>query len=106
MRSMKIPFVINSNLFSWSYLCIKELVMSPLHSVNGISVATEKPYGSTLVNLDRRGVLRQYYGKDDGMMCPEKGVLPYSYGCSRGNSSVGTDPNNFVTKPFNSYLNF
>ena len=104
MRSLLIPFVISSKCFIWSYLCIKELVMSPLNSVRGISVATERPYGSTLVNLDRRGVLRQYYGKDDGMMCHETGLLRYSYGYSRGNSSVGTDPNNFVTKPFNDHL--
>ena len=96
MRSMliplKIPSVKYSKIFTWSYLCIKELVMSPLNSCKGISVATESPYGSVLVNLDRRGVLRQYYGKDEGIMCPEKGILRYSYGYSRGNSSVGTDP--------------
>ena len=109
MRSMLIPLVnplVNySKIFTWSYLCIKELVLSPLNSCKGISVATESPYGCVLVNLDRRGVLRQYYGKDEGIMCPEKGILRYIYGYSRGNSSVGTDPKKIVTKPFLYYLN-
>ena len=68
MRSILIPFITSSTISTWSYLCIKELVMSPLNNVNRISVATQNPYGSVLVRLDHISVLRQYYGKDEGLM--------------------------------------
>ena len=83
---------------------MEELVTSPLNSKKGISIATESPYGFKHINLLRRSVLRQYYGRDLESHCGNKGTLRYSYGYKKYNASVNTDPNNSITKPFNYYL--
>ena len=48
---------------------MEELIMSPLNSIKGITVTTESPYGQTQINLLRRSVLRQLYGRNLGSPC-------------------------------------
>ena len=105
LRSDFLPNIDQSKIFTWSYLCLEELVMSPLNSKKGISVANEDPYGFKYVNISRRGVLRQYYGKDVTSSCCKNLYPRFTYGYNKCNSSVNTDPYNYVTKPFNYYLN-
>ena len=104
IRSVLVPDITNNKIFVWSYLCLEDLILSPLNTKKGISVANEDPYGFKLVNITRRGVLRQYYGKDViSYGCQD--VCPrFTYGYNKCNSSVNTDPLNFVTKPFTYYL--
>ena len=54
---------------------MEELIMSPLNSKTGIAVATESPYGHTQINLLRRSVLRQLYGRNVQDYCPQTGKL-------------------------------
>ena len=91
---------IDNKIFIWSYLCLEELVTSPINSSKGISIAKEKPYGFTHINISRRAVLRQYFGKDNGYDSSKKGTLRFTYGYNKNNSAVNTDPRNAVTKPF------
>ena len=104
IMSMLIPNVSNHKIFIWTYLLIEDLVMSPLNSLKGISIAKEMPYGTELINILRMAVLRQYYGRDVGSKCLDNGILRYSYGHNKSNSSVKTDMTNYVTKPFSYYL--
>ena len=105
MKSKMIGNVTCSKIFTWSYLAMEELVTSPLNSKKGISIATESPCGFKHINLLRRSVLRQLYGRDLESRCPQNGTLRYSYGYKKNNASIESDPNNSVTKPFNYYLN-
>ena len=104
MKSMLIPFVKCTKIFTWSYLAMEELIMSPLNSIKGITVTTESPYGQTQINLLRRSVLRQLYGRNLGSPCPKNSTQRASYGYSKLNAAVNTDPMNSVTKPFGYYL--
>ena len=101
---MLIPKVSNQKIFIWSYLLLEELVLSPINSLKGISVAKETPYGIEQTNITRKAVLRQYYGRDAGKKCCHGGTLRYSYGHNKSNSTVNTDTDNYVTKPFSYYL--
>ena len=103
-KSMHIPNIDNHKVFIWSFLCLEELVMSPLNSPKGIAIAKETPYGFCHVNISRRAVLRQYYGKNVGYDSSANATLRYTYGYNKKNLSVNTDPTNFVTKPFSYYL--
>ena len=103
-KSILIPNVNNSKIFTWSYLCLEDLVMSPFNSLKGISLAVETPYGTHLINILRRAVLRQYYGRDVIALSNNNKRMRFTYGNNKKNSSVNTDSMNFVTKPFNYYL--
>ena len=85
-------------------MLLEELILSPLNSLKGISVTEEKPYGFPQININRRAVLRQYYGKDVRDTGTSEGVMRYTYGFNRKNLSVNADVTNSVTKPFNYYL--
>ena len=104
MKSRLIDNIKCTKIFSWSYLAMEELIMSPINSKKGIAVATESPYGHTQINLLRRSVLRQLYGSNVQYDCPLTGTQRYSYGYSKLNAAVNTDPMNSVTKPFGYYL--
>ena len=56
MKSRLITDVKCTKIFVWSYLAMEELVMSPINSKKGITVATESPYGHIQINLLRRSV--------------------------------------------------
>ena len=104
MKSRLITDVKCTKIFVWSYLAMEELVMSPINSKKGITVATESPYGHIQINLLRRSVLRQLYGRNVEYDSPLSGTQRYSYGYSKLNAAVNTDPMNSVTKPFGYYL--
>ena len=104
MKSRLIPDVKCGKIFTWSYLAMEELIMSPLNTSKGITIATESPYGYKHINLLRRSVLRQLYGRNVELQCPINGTQRYSYGYSKMNAAVNTDPMNSVTKPFGYYL--
>ena len=104
MKSRLIGNIKCNKIFIWSYLAMEQLVTSPLNSKKEISIATESPYGFKHINLLRRSVLRQYYGRDLESHCGNKGTLRYSYGYKKNNTSINADPNNSATKPFNYYL--
>ena len=105
IRSMFIPSVTNSKIFIWTYLLLEDLVMQPLNTIKGISIAKEDPYGFKHINITRRGVLRQYYGRDISYCHGSCLTKRYTYGYNKCNSSVNTDPCNYVTKPFAYWLN-
>ena len=72
--------------------------------MKGICLAMENPYGSKQINISRRAVLRQYYGKDASFSHSKNGTPRFTYGYTKCNSSVNTDPLNYITRPFNYYL--
>ena len=88
----------------WAMKSLDKLVMSPIDSKYGISLVTESPYGTTLLNVSRPAVLRQYYGTNVGTKKDGKIKIRATYGLSVLKNSVGTDPLKCVTKPFNKYL--
>ena len=81
-------------------------MLSPIDTPGGICVFCEQPMGNPIMlNIARPGVLRQYYGRN--ICFKSKDVVTrvtYGYGAKR--NSVGTDPNKFVTKPFDKYLHY
>ena len=79
---------------------IDKLMLHPMDSYNGISVACEQPMGNKIMlNIKRPGVLRQYYGADITRYA-DNSVKRFTYGYGSERNSVGLDPNKFVTKPF------
>lgn len=98
MKSRLITNAEDNILFTWCRLSLEILINSPINSLNGINIVTESPYGTTLVNVKRPAVPRIYYGKDVG----RQGRM--TYGVLPGYHAVGSDVNNFVTKPFNYHL--
>ena len=106
LKSKVINDMKNHILFTWFRLSLRDLITSPINSKNGIVVVTESPYGKKLINIFRPGVTRMYYGKDVDYKnrLTKKGIGRISYGVLRGSQVVGTDPHNFVTKPFNYHV--
>ena len=78
------------------------LICSNLESKDGIKTTTDRAMGNPMeINVQRRAVLRQYYGKTYHDIKDEE--IPeyvrratYAVGC--GSISVGTDPYNYVTR--------
>ena len=104
ISSLLIKNIFNKRLMIWAMKSLDKLVMSPIDSKYGISLVTESPYGTTLLNVSRPAVLRQYYGTNVGTKKDGKIKIRATYGLSVLKNSVGTDPLKFVTKPFNKYL--
>ena len=79
---------------------IDELICSPLNSNKGIQLSLDTPLNNPpMLNILRPAVLRQYYGLDVEEVKDEKnGIDRYTYGSGTGTSTVGIDPNNFVTR--------
>ena len=66
-------------------------------------MSLDKPLNNNVaLNILRPAVLRQYFGTD----IEDQGdkVKRYTYGSGSGSSSVGMDPLNFVTRPWNTYI--
>ena len=78
------------------------LICSNLESKHGIKTTTDRAMGNPMeINVERRAVLRQYYGKSyhaiqDETMSGYVRRATYAVGC--GSVSVGTDPHNYVTR--------
>lgn len=78
------------------------MICSNLESKHGIKTTTDRAMGNAMeINVERRAVLRQCYGKIYHDIKEE--IMPgyvrratYAVGC--GNISVGADPHNYVTR--------
>ena len=105
MDSIYIRKLHDDTLETLAIKSLKQLIQSPIDSMDGISLTTECPYGTICLNTIRPAVLRQYYGENvHSIPSLSEEVSRYTYGYSMRNQSVGTDPSQFVTKPFNKYL--
>lgn len=90
-------------LHDFSRKIIDEIVRSPINSQSGIKLSLDKPLNNDIdLNILRSAVLRQYYGMNiiEGV----DQVKRYTYGSGSGTSSVGMDPLNFVTRPWNAWM--
>lgn len=93
----------NTLLYDYSRKFIDAVIRSPINSKFGIKLSLDKPLNNDIaLNILRPAVLRQYYGID--IENNENTVKRYTYGSGSGTSSVGMDPCNFVTRPFNNWL--
>ena len=81
---------------------MNKLITSPIDSLDGISVVTEKPMNNPIMlNTIRPAVMRQYYGLSRGK--DTNGCIKRAtYGYCNGLNSLGTDPAKYITKPFDS----
>ena len=93
----------NTLLYDLSRRVVDELISSPINSKCGIKLSLDKPLNNDIcLNIFRPAVLRQYYGKEVANI--DGKVKRCTYGSGTGSSSVGMDPNNFVTRSFNKDL--
>ena len=80
-----------------------KLFLSKIDSFKGISVVAEQPFNNPImINILRPGVIRQYYGMNKGVVNNDI-ISRATYGLK---SHVGTDPNKFITKPFDINMKF
>ena len=87
-------------LFYHSRSIIDELICSKINSKYGIKLSLDKPLNNDMeLNITRPAVLRQYYGLETSI-CNDR-VERYTYGSGTGTTSVGMDPDNFVTRTMN-----
>ena len=93
----------NTLLYDLSRKVVDELITSPINSKSGIKLSLDKPLNNDIcLNIFRPAVLRQYYSKDVANI--DGKLKRCTYGSGTGSSSVGMDPNNFVTRSFNKDL--
>ena len=86
-------------MYHLSRKVVDELITSPLNSKYGIKVSLDKPLNNDIcLNIFRPAVLRQYFGKEVANI--DGKLKRCTYGSGTGSSSVGMDPNNFVTRAF------
>lgn len=86
-------------MYELSRKVIDELISSPINSKRGIKLFLDKPLNNKMcLNILRPAVLRQYFGKE---VTNGHGQLRRcTYESGTGSSSVGMDPQNFVTRSF------
>ena len=90
-------------MYDLSRKVVDELITSPINSKSGIKLSLDKPLNNDIcLNIFRPAVLRQYYGKDVANI--DGKLKRCTYGSGTGSSSVGMDPNSFVTRAFNKDL--
>ena len=106
MSSFQIKIPLPNPLMSLCRNVLDKLILSKIDSPEGISIVTEQPMGNDLMmNILRPGVLRQYYGRNvDGADIGESDGTTIKRATYGFNSSVGTDPDKFITKPFDDNL--
>ena len=76
---------------------LDKLLLSDINSTYGISIVSEQPMNNDyMLNISRPAVVRQYYGKNIGN-AENNLILRTTYGYT---SSVGTDPERYIPKPF------
>ena len=105
-RSIQIGLPSMNPLPSLCGIVLDNLMLTPIDTLGGLSVVCEQPMGNPVkLNIKRPGVLRQYYGKNIGV--PSNNMITrVTYGYRSKRNGVNTDPNKFVTKPFDKYLHY
>ena len=99
-KHLSLPF--DSPLFSFSKNIMNKLTTSPIDSLDGISVVTERPMNNPIMlNTIRPAVMRKYYGLSRGTETNGR-IKRATYGYCNGQNSLGTDPAKYITKPFDS----
>ena len=100
---MLIQFPNHTTLANASRHIVDKLICSQLNSINGIRLSLDTPLNNPpMLNILRPAVLRQYYGLNvKDTFKSNDGVERYTYGSGTGTSTVGIDPNNFVTREMN-----
>ena len=99
-NSLVIQFPNHTTLSNASRHIIDKLICSPLNSINGIRLSLDTPLNNPpMLNILRPVVLRQYYGLNvKDVSTQNNSVERYTYGSGTGTSTVGINPNNFVTR--------
>ena len=101
LQSFQMKLPLPNPLMSLCRNVLDKLIMSNIDSPEGISIVTEQPMGiGLMMNISRPGVLRQYYGRNVGDFVGQT-IKRATYGYK---SAVGTDPDKFITKPFDNNL--
>ena len=79
---------------------IQTLMEAKPNTPEGIAIVADKPMNNGVqLNINRRAVLRQYYGDSFGM--DENGIsLRAAFGFKNGRQSEGTDTRRIFVKPF------
>ena len=78
------------------YAILYDLICADNKTPKGINLVVEKAMNNpAMLNLNRPVVIRQYYCKFNAI-----NNTRFTYGASKslGSISVGTDPNNFITR--------
>ena len=84
-------------LYDLSRRAIDTIISNPINSKHGIKLSVDKPLNNNeCLNIHRPAVLRQYFGKE--METTNDVIERYTYGSGSGTTSVGMDPNNYVTR--------
>ena len=66
-RSFQLKLPMSNPLLCWCRNVLDKLFQSNIDTIDGISVVTEEPMGNGLMmNINRNGVLQQYYGMNIG----------------------------------------
>jgi len=87
-----------------SKMVIRQLIVNPPDTFWGISIVVDNPEcNKAMFNIERPGVLRQYYGCDINKI-DEDTVQRVAYRSLISFSSEGSDPEKLIIKPFNTEM--
>jgi len=90
-----------------SFICkiiTRQLILNPPDSFWGISIVVDNlECNRAMLNVERPGVLRQYYGRDVKKIDKDT-VLRVAYRSQTSFSSEGSDPEKLIIKPFNAEM--
>ena len=101
MKSEILSNCLTDDLLSRAKIFIKTLLLSDFNTYQGIPISADIPRCCTypVLNIKRPAVLRIYYGVSEYSVSSPYVVRP-TYGPTRLYSSVGIDPNRYITKQF------
>ena len=93
-----------NRIFILCSLSLHQLITSPLHSIDGILITLERPYGAINHNIYRPVSSQQYYIKKVSKNISTGKISRRTYGIITSSTIIITNPYNFVIKPFGYYL--
>ena len=94
----------NVELINLSKLVLKKLIFDPPDSLHGTSIVADAPeYNIAMLNVQRPGVLRQYYGMDIDNINDQL-VTRVAYRSNTSFTSEGSNPLKLIIKPFTTEL--